>query len=41
MAGCLGQVLANPTTELLEGPGVTKLELVQKGIRPYDTKVIR
>lgn len=33
------QVLANQTSEALEGPQVTRAELKLKGIRPYDEKV--
>jgi hypothetical protein len=33
------QVLANPSAELQEAPGVTREQLRERGIRPYDEKV--
>ena len=36
----LVKVLANPSSELQEGLGITREELKAVGIRPYDTKVV-
>ncbi len=33
------QVLANPSADVQESPAVTKADLKQRGIRPYDEKV--
>ena len=34
-------MLANPSAELQEAPGVTREQLRERGIRPYDEKVPR
>ena len=33
------QVLANPSADVQESPAVSKADLKQRGIRPYDEKV--
>ena len=33
------QVLANPSADIQESPAVSKADLKQRGIRPYDEKV--
>ena len=40
-AQCDLQVLANPSADIQESPAVTKADLKQRGIRPYDEKVRR